>query len=410
MDNNKPFSLLIKPAGADCNLRCEYCFYIDHLENQESKPRMSDDTLERMISSYMKTDQNGNYAFGWQGGEPTLMGLEFFKKVVKYQQDYGKTGDLVSNGLQTNGTLITDEWAKFLSQYKFLIGLSLDGPPELHNLYRKTKGDQNSHSLVMKGIDNLRKYDVQYNILILVNNKTVSQPERIYNYMKKNRFHFHQYIPCIEFDENNKLLPFSINGEQWGDFLCRIFDLWIQNDIYRVSIRLFDSILEYLVYGKTHVCFMNNNCCQYFVVEHDGSVYPCDFFVRDDLLLGNINTDSWNHFLESQIYKKFGANKSTINEKCKKCPFLNICYGDCQKNRPGNTKSPKSLSILCKGWMKFYSHSLPYFAKLAKRIRTERNLPKKDMKVPTKFGRNDPCPCGSGKKYKNCCGLKLKDL
>ncbi|MBD3211029.1 MAG: anaerobic sulfatase maturase [Candidatus Lokiarchaeota archaeon] len=403
MSNYKPFSLLVKPAGADCNLRCKYCFYIDHLEIQEPKPRMSDETLERMISSYMNTNQNGNYAFGWQGGEPTLMGLDFFKNVVKYQQKYGHSGALVSNGLQTNGTLITDEMAKFFAQYKFLIGVSLDGPLKLHNHYRKTIGGKDSHSMVMKGIKNLRKYDVQFNILMLVNDVAVRQPEKIYKYMLDNSFYFHQYIPCIEFDENNDPLPFSITGEQWGDFLCKIFDLWAKKDKYRVSIRLFDSILEHLIYGETHVCYMNNNCCQYFVVEYNGGIYPCDFFVRDDLKLGNINTGDWKEFLNSSRYKKFGSHKSILNEVCKACPFLNICYGDCQKNRPGNTNNPKTLSFLCKGWKKFYAHTLPSFENLAKKIRLERNIPKRDLKTPVKFGRNDPCPCGSGEKYKKCC-------
>lgn len=406
MNNYKPFSLLVKPAGADCNLRCEYCFYIDHLGMQESKPRMSDETLERMISSYMKTEQNRNYAFGWQGGEPTLMGLDFFKKVVQYQQKYGRSGSLVSNGLQTNGTLITNEMAELFAQYKFLVGVSLDGPADLHNNYRKMIGGKDTHSLVMKGINNLKKYNVQFNILMLINDKTVSQPEKIYNYMINNKFYFHQYIPCVEFNEENRLLPFSITGKEWGDFLCKIFDLWVKNDKYRVSIRLFDSILEYLIYGETHVCYMNNNCCQYFVVEHDGEVYPCDFFVRDDLKLGNINSGEWEEFLNSPKYKKFGANKSIFNNECKKCPFLNICYGDCQKNRPGNSRTPKSLSILCEGWKRFYAHTLPSFEKLAKKIRLERNIQKIDLNIPTKFGRNEECPCGSEKKYKNCCMKK----
>lgn len=408
MKNSKPFSLLVKPAGADCNLRCKYCFYIDHLEVQEPKPRMKDETLERMISSYMRTEQNGNYAFGWQGGEPTLMGLDFFKNVVRYQQKYGQSGALVSNGLQTNGTLITEEMAKFFAQYKFLVGVSLDGPSKLHNYYRRTVGDKDTHTLVMKGINNLRKYNVQFNTLILLNDKSITQPEEIYEYLLNNEFYYHQYIPCIEFDENNNLLPFSINGKQWGDFLCKIFDIWVKNDKYKVSIRLFDSILEYLVYGETHVCNMNNNCCQYFVVEHDGSIYPCDFFVREDLKLGNINKGEWVDFLNSSKYKKFGANKSILNDKCKTCQFLNICYGDCQKNRPGNTKSPRSLSILCEGWKKFYAHSLPSFERLAKKIRSERNIQRRDLKVSIKFGRNEECPCGSGKKYKNCCMMKGK--
>ncbi|MFX0070887.1 MAG: anaerobic sulfatase maturase [Candidatus Hermodarchaeota archaeon] len=399
----KPFSLLIKPASADCNLRCEYCFYIDHLEMVDKTPRMSDEVLEKMISSYMKTDQNGNYAFGWQGGEPTIMGLDFFKKVVELQKKYGPPGAAVSNGLQTNGILITDEMARFFSEYKFLVGVSLDGPPHLHDYYRKTISRKPTHSLVMRGIENLRKKNVEFNILILINNKTVKKPLEIYQYFKDQGFYYHQYIPCVEYDENSNPLPYSINGEDWGVFLCKLFDEWIKEDIYKVSIRLFDSILEYLIYGRYNVCVMNKNCCQYFVVEYNGNVYPCDFFVREDLLLGNIMTESWEDFLNSPVYNHFGNQKSVWNKACDLCPFLNFCHGDCQKIRVGGNDSSKTLSILCKGWKKFYAHTLPHFETLANKIKVERNIPSTTSIKVKKFGRNDPCPCGSGKKYKSCC-------
>lgn len=399
-----PFSLLIKPAGADCNLRCKYCFYIDHLEDENSRPRMSNEVLEKMISSYMKTEQYGNYAFGWQGGEPTLMGLEFFEKVVEFQQKHGFPGSQVSNGLQTNATLITDEMARFLGKYKFLVGVSLDGPPEIHNFYRKTIGKTDTHHLVMRGIKNLQKNDVEFNILILVNDKNVCKGKEVYNYLIKNEFYFHQYIPCVEFDEvNNKFFPYSINGQAWGQFLCDIFDEWRQKDIYRVSIRLFDSIMEYLVYGRYNVCYMNKDCRQYFVVVHDGSVYPCDFFVRDDLYLGNIMIDKWQDFINSPVYARFGKQKIAYNDICKTCPFLSICHGDCQKLRVGGNEGSKTLSVLCQGWKKFYAYSLPFFQNLAKKIRFEQNITIPVKNNFPKFGRNDPCPCGSGKKYKNCC-------
>ncbi len=399
----KPFSLLIKPAGADCNLRCKYCFYIDHLGGGEKAPRMSDDVLKAIITSYMRTNQNNNYSFGWQGGEPTLMGLKFFKKVIELQKKFGPPGASVSNGLQTNGTLITDEMAKFFGEYKFLIGVSLDGPPELHDYYRKALGQKPTHALVMRGIEHLRRNKVEFNILILVNDKTVQKASEIYQYFRKKGFFYQQYIPCVEYDGNGNLQKFAITGDQWGTFLCEIFDNWIKEDIYRVSIRLFDSILEYLVYGKYNVCYMGNNCCQYFVVEHDGGIYPCDFFVRDDLLLGNVKTGTWEEFSSSPIYNFFGRQKSEWNAICGSCPFINFCHGDCQKHRFGAPNTPRTLSTLCRGWKKFYAHALPYFETLAKKIRVERNIQSSNPIKSTKIGRNAPCPCGSGKKYKNCC-------
>ena len=326
----KPFSLLIKPASADCNLRCDYCFYIDHLNFVEDHPRMSEDILESMIASYMKTDQKGNYAFGWQGGEPTLMGLKFFKKAVEFQTKYAPSGAVVSNGLQTNGTLITDEMAKFFAEYKFLLGVSLDGPAELHDYYRKNIGLKPTHSLVLKGIERLNKYNVEFNILTLVNNLTVKKGAEIYQYLRDNGFNYHQYIPCVEFDQSGGLKSFSITGEEWGAFLCDLFDEWIKYDANKVSIRLFDSVLNYLVSGTYSVCYMGDDCCQYFVVEYDGNVYPCDFFVREDLLLGNVKTHNWIDLLNSPKYLKFGAQKAKWNEICINCPFINLCHGDCQ--------------------------------------------------------------------------------
>ncbi|MFX1280940.1 MAG: anaerobic sulfatase maturase [Promethearchaeota archaeon] len=399
----KSFSLLIKPASADCNLRCKYCFYINHLDIVEKKPRMSEATLESMIASYMQTDQNNQYAFGWQGGEPTLLGLEFWQKVVQFQTKHAPPGAVISNGLQTNGTLITDELAKFFAKYKFLLGVSLDGPPDVHDYYRKTIGNTPTHSLVMRGINHLRINDVEFNILTLVNDKNVKKPNEIYQYLKENGFYYHQYIPCVEFDENGDLRPYSVTGEEWGAFLCELFDNWIKNDTKKISIRLFDSILNYLVYGNYSVCYMGNNCCQYFVVEYDGSVYPCDFFVREDLLLGNVKTNTWNEFINSKIFKEFGSAKAKWNKACCKCPFINLCHGDCQKFRFNGSQVLDAISALCKGWKKFYAYTLPRFIILAKKIRDEIKINSSIPFISTKIGRNSPCPCGSGKKYKNCC-------
>ncbi|MHA2184245.1 MAG: anaerobic sulfatase maturase [Promethearchaeota archaeon] len=396
-------SLLVKPASADCNLRCQYCFYIDHLKNVETQPRMSEDILESMITGYMQTDQNNNYAFGWQGGEPTMMGLNFFKKVVELQIKYAPPNAVISNGLQTNGTLITNDLAEFFAEYRFLLGVSLDGPQYLHDYYRRTIGLKATHSQVLRGINHLRNHNVEFNILCLVNNKTVKKPGEIYQYLKDEGFLYHQYIPCVEFDEQGKLKPFSITGEDWGDFLCEIFEQWMKEDINKVSIRLFDSILNYLVSGAYSVCYMNNNCCQYFVVEYDGNVYPCDFFVRKDLLLGNVKTHSWYDLINSGTYTTFGYQKSEFNNSCNNCPFIAFCHGDCQKHRYNILNSSRTLSILCKGWKKFYVNTLPRFKAIANQIKKGEDLPSSFQIKIKKIGRNSLCPCRSGKKYKDCC-------
>lgn len=405
----KPFSLLIKPASADCNLRCDYCFYIDHLENGSNKPRMTVKTLEVMIKSYMSTEQDKQFAFGWQGGEPTLMGLDFFKKVVEFQLKYAPPGSSISNGIQTNATLITEEMAKFFGEYKFLIGVSLDGPENIHDYYRKTIGQKPTHAIVMRGIKRLKQNGVEFNILTLVNNLIVKKAKEIYHYHRDNDFLFHQYIPCVEFDISGQLKPYSITGKDWGMFLTELFNEWIKQDVNKVSIRLFDSIIEYLVYGRYNVCFMQDNCVQYFVVEYDGGVYPCDFFVQDNLLLGNINNNSWEELINSQTYHSFGIQKSNWNDECKLCPYLSLCHGDCQKFRYGAPNAPNRLSNLCQGWKIFYTNTLPRFKIIADNFKKENKITEPYLFKFPKFGRNKLCPCGSGKKFKNCCGFLLSN-
>ncbi len=365
---------------------------------------MNLETLEIMIKSYMSTDQNKQYAFGWQGGEPTLMGLDFFKKVVELQLKYAPPGSSISNGLQTNATMITEEFAKFFKEYKFLLGVSLDGPEDLHDYYRKTIGQKPSHALVMRGIEHLMQNEVDFNILTLINNQTVKKATEIYQYLLDKNFFFHQYIPCVEFKADGSLEPFSITGEEWGIFLSDLFDEWIKKDVKKVSIRLFDSILEYLIYGRYNVCYMQDNCVQYFVVEYDGGVYPCDFFVKDNLLLGNISENSWEELYNSQIYHYFGDQKSNWNEDCNLCPYLRLCHGDCQKLRHGALNSSKQLSNLCRGWKIFYTRTLPRFKIIADKYKKDNDINGlSPFKIP-KFGRNKPCICGSSKKHKNCCG------
>ena len=404
----RPFSLLIKPASADCNLRCEYCFYIDHLVEGMKAPRMSDEILDIMIKSYMSTNQNNIYSFGWQGGEPTIMGLNFFKRVVELQQKYGPPGAVVSNGLQTNGTLITEEMAKFFAEYKFLLGVSLDGPEYLHDYYRKTIGQKPTHHLVLRGIENLKKHNVEFNILILINNKTVKKATEIYQYLKERGFYYHQYIPCVEFDGSGQPLPYTISGEAWGNFLCELYDEWYMSGIKRVSIRLFDSILLYLMKGEYNICHMAQKCNQYFVVEYNGDVYPCDFFVEKRLLLGNVMENDWEELQSSLKYQHFGKKKS-IYTICKKCEYQEFCNGDCLRCRNDNGEVIKTTSWLCFGWKMFYKHAIPGFQKMTDHIRN-RNVDKQmkedivHQSLSKKIGRNDPCSCGSGLKYKLCCG------
>ena len=405
----RPFSLLVKPASADCNLRCRYCFYLDRCELYPGalRHRMSDEVLERMISSFMATGQ-AQYAIGWQGGEPTLMGVEFFRKVTALQERFGRPGDVVSNGLQTNGTLIDAPLAEHLARYRFLLGVSLDGPPRIHDRFRRTADGKSTHAAVMNGIDCLKGRGVDFNILTLVSRANVDSPAEVYRYLCGQGFLFHQYIECVEFGEDGALQPFAVAGPEWGEFMCAIYDAWIKRDTRRVSVRLFDSILARLVDGVANVCHMGTDCRQYLVVEHNGDVYPCDFHVREDLRLGNIMRHSWNEMLASEAYAAFGRRKRDWHGECGRCEFVRFCGGDCPKNRPAYGRDPQRLSTLCEGWKTFFAHAMPGLRRLADEIRAEREqstlTARQPVPCPGPVGRNDPCPCGSGRKYKRCCG------
>lgn len=386
---------------------------------------MSEAVLERLISTYLATDQPV-YAFGWQGGEPTLMGLEFFQTVVRLQKRYARPGSSVSNGLQTNGTLLTDAMAAFFTEYKFLLGVSLDGPPEIHDHYRKHADDRGTHREVMRGIRALRRQGTEFNALTLVTQANVHRGKGVYRYLKEEGFFFHQYIPCVEYDVKGTPLPWSITGEEWGRFLLDIFEAWYPQDIRAISIRQFDSILSKLLTGRATVCSMGESCDSYFVVEHNGDVYPCDFFVDPSLKLGNIQkAKGWDEFLASPLYRAFGARKGKTHPHCTNCPYLEFCYGDCLKHRlpmlapsispatpvptaalaasptdphkleisrnaqvsdapaahpggdsaptlafssPAALSAPPYLSVLCEGWQLFYANTLPIFRELSQQV------------------------------------------
>jgi len=423
----QPFSLLVKPASADCNLRCSYCFYLGHCEYYSEVPRhrMSAEVLEAMVRGYMATPQP-TYQFGWQGGEPTLLGVDFFRRVVELQQRYGSsaarraaglpattplTGDggvSVANGLQTNATLITDDLARLLAEYRFLTGVSLDGPQYLHDRYRLTADGRGSHADVLTGIRRLESQRAEFNILVLVSEANAREPAAVYHYLCDHGWLYHQYIPCVEVDPRGDPLPFSVAPEAWGEFLCGLFDGWYAADTRRVSIRLFDSVLALLVDGARTICPFGSNCCQYFVVEYNGDVYPCDFFVERPLRLGNVTTDAWDGLQQSPVYRSFGEQKAHWHRRCDDCQWQWICQGDCLKHRLcAGGGDPRRLSALCAGWQRFYEHTMPRFRALADQVVEERRRAAASQAVrrpALEPGRNDACPCGSGRKFKRCCG------
>lgn len=366
---------------------------------------MNYETLEKLVSSYMKTNQSC-YTFGWQGGEPTLMGTEFYSSVVAFQKKYGKQGDVVSNSVQTNATLIDDEMAALFAEYKFLLGASLDGPEKIHNTYRRYRGVNPSHSDVLKGISILRKHNVEFNILTLVSKANSGKASEIYSYLTDNEFLHHQYIPCVENNEHGVPLPFSISDEEWGQFMCDIFDIWKITDTRKVSVRLFDCVLSALVNNSPGICHFQSSCDSYFVVEYNGDVYPCDFFVTEKHTLGNIHDNDWKSLCNSNQYREFANLKSKWHPDCTKCEWNWICRGECLKHRIVNSElESRSKGALCAGWKMFFNHTMDSFKVLANEIVNERKAKTKQL---ISIGhanpqRNELCLCGSGKKFKNCC-------
>ncbi|OGV53221.1 MAG: anaerobic sulfatase maturase [Lentisphaerae bacterium GWF2_52_8] len=400
---NHCFSLLVKPASYCCNLRCAYCFYLKKSEVfGEGCLKMDDHVLSVMMQKFMALRMPVS-SIGWQGGEPTLMGLDFFRRAVALQKQFASPGQRIANALQTNGTLLDDEWGAFLHENLFLVGISLDGPPDMHNLNRVWADGRGSHEDVLRGMNVLRRNKVEFNVLTLVSSANQDHPLAIYKYLKELGVMYHQYIECVEFDGNGTLMPFSVAPEKWGEFLCTIFDEWYKSDVRAVSVRLFDSILVKILDGYPNLCMLGSDCRQYFVVEYNGDIFPCDFHVKMEWRLGNIVKDEFKTLMASPSYREFGARKHKLNQQCATCEYLSLCAGCCPKNRPGH--DTVNLSALCKGWKMFYGHTIERFKELAKKIAMERKelTRQRAMGLPPP-GRNVPCPCGSGKKYKNCCG------
>jgi len=359
----RPFQLLIKPASADCNARCAYCFYLrvgDEVYT-ERRHRMSDEVLERLVSSFLGLRLPLS-VFSWQGGEPTLMGLPFFERVVELQKKHGRGGQLVGNALQTNGLVIDAKWARFLGQYRFLIGLSLDGPREVHNHYR----GKTFHK-VMRAARLLREHHVAFSVLCCVSQANAGRGGEVYRWFVENGFFALQFIPIVETDPaTGELADFAITGEEYGRFMCEVFDEWAAQGWGKISVRLFDAMLSRAVGAPIHYCPLGERCDSYLVVEHNGDVYPCDFYVRPELKLGNIMEGELPAFFDTKEAQAFSAAKKDYGDECASCEYLDMCYGGCQKDRLDGRRSS-----LCAGYKMFFEHTQAKFTELAKKFKVQ---------------------------------------
>ena len=421
--------LLIKPSGADCNLRCEYCFYLEKaaLYPQQRTHRMSNEVLREMVRQMM-SGRLAQVGFSWQGGEPTLLGLDFFRRAVEYQQQFGHSGQVVANSLQTNGILINDEWSEFFARYHFLIGLSLDGPPDVHNYYRRSADGRESHQYALRAIRPMRKHGVEFNILSVVNDHSAQHAARIYQYFREQDLCFLQFISCVERDpRTGGPTPFSVSPEAYGDFLCALFDEWkkdFRDGFPTVSERTFDGLLHTYVGQPSPTCVFMETCGDYVVVEHSGDVYSCDFFVEPSCHLGNLLERELGLLAASPKQIEFGERKADLPPECQSCRWLRHCHGGCPKDRRV-VPATEGRNYLCPAYKQFFAHSESTFIELrdrwlAQMARTDAAdeqsptasppppspAPVAEESVAPRVGRNDPCPCGSGKKFKKCCMRK----
>lgn len=365
-------SMLIKPASGNCNLRCKYCFYYDVIHKREvtNYGMMSEDTLEALVKKAFDYAEN-RVTFAFQGGEPTLATLDFFKKFIAFIEKYNTNKIEVHKALQTNGMIIDDEWAKFFYENEFLIGLSLDGHKDVHNYYRiDAKGD-GSFNQIMKTYQVFDRYKVMYNILCVVNRHVAKHPRKIYNFYKKQGFEYLQFIPCLdELNDEPGQNPYSLTPELYEGFLKSIFDLWYEDfQAGRgISIRMFDNILQMILGYPPESCDMNGHCSVNAVVEADGSIYPCDFYVLDEWKLGNIRELDLVDIVRCDRAKTFIQESVNTDPECKTCEFYRICRSGCKRHKEPKVDGNYGKNYFCATYKGFYKYTLPRFIEVARKV------------------------------------------
>ncbi len=418
------FHVMAKPTGARCNLDCAYCFFLKKEElYPDSSLRMTDEVMEKYIRQTIEGHRVPEVTIAWQGGEPTLMGLEFFHRSVEVQKKYAKPGTRIENTFQTNGILLDDEWCRFFHDNNFLVGLSMDGPRGLHDVYRRDRRGRGTFDRVLKAARLLQKHRVEFNILCTVNRTNADHPLEVYQFFRDELgAQYVQFIPIVEranetgFQEGNTVTDQSVRPDQWGRFLVAIFDEWIRRDVGRMFVLNFDGALAGWLGRAGTVCIFGPTCGLGVALEHNGDLYSCDHFVEPDHFLGNILTTPLIELVSSKKQRAFGmAKRDTLPRYCRECDFLAICNGECPKNRFTRTQDgEEGLNYLCEGYRMFFSHADRPMRMMADLLRQGRPadevMPmlaaakRPREKGSVQVGRNDPCPCGSGLKYKKCCG------
>ncbi len=428
------FHVMAKPIGPICNLGCKYCFYLDKQQLYPSNPdwRMSDEVLEAFIRQYIEAQSAPTVTFAWQGGEPTLLGVDYFRKVVELEKKYAGNKQ-IENAFQTNGILIDDQWAEFLAENRFLIGLSLDGPRALHDRWRVDKAGQPTFERVMRGLGYLQKHRVEFNTLTAVHRHNSCHPLEVYHFLKDVGSRFMQFIPIVERIAQSdapeecvlaapgskapaKVAAWSVEPLQYGRFLTGIFDEWVRRDVGSYFVQILDVALESWLGMEPGLCVFCETCGAAAAIEHNGDLFSCDHYVYPQHKLGNILQTPLGAMVGSPQQQQFGMIKNdSLPRYCRECEVCFACNGECPKHRFLRTPDgEEGLNYLCAGYKLFFAHIDPYMRFMAEELRQERSpanvmrwVLQRDLdddggRSP---GRNGPCPCGSGRKYKKCCAF-----
>lgn len=391
------FHVMAKPGGSKCNIDCQYCFYLhkEDLLHQPRQPRMDEETLDTFIRSYIEGQDGDEIVFSWQGGEPTLLGIDYFRQIVALQQKHCPPGVNIRNDLQTNGILLNDEWCRFLKEHGFLVGLSIDGPRALHDKYRVTRSGKPTFDLVMAAAELLRKHQVPFNALTVINRHNAKYPLEVYRFLTRELgATYIQFSPCVEASDfkrtapqfwNDSMLPlvgselskpghpmsivtdWSVDPDDWGTFLATVFEEWVNNDLGRVLVNLFETAVAQTMGYPSQLCVTAEFCGKALAIEHDGSVFSCDHFVYPEYRLGDIKQRPLTHMAFSTRQEAFGMSKrDSLPDYCLKCPYLTLCWGECPKNRLIRTPDGEiGLNYLCPGIKRFFDYAAPILAGIA---------------------------------------------
>jgi uncharacterized protein len=438
-----PLHVMAKPMGPLCNLDCAYCYYLnkEKLYPSGERWRMSDETLERFVRQYIAAQppEVKEIVFGWHGGEPMLMGVEFYRRAVELQQKHTPPGRQCLNSMQTNGVLLDEAWCALFQEHGFLIGLSIDGPADVHDRCRVGKHGEPTLDRVIGGLNLLNRHGIDVNALVVVHRHNGNHSRRVYRFLTEHGVRFLQFIPIVErmpeverggrpgttdrgLNRWNPLVSrWSVRPEQFGQFLIEVFEEWVRKDVGRVFVQIFDQALSAWMGTEPSLCIFQRRCGMAPVLEHNGDLYSCDHFVEPECRLGNIHETPLAELAVDPRQTRFGVGKETaLPRYCRECNVRFACNGECPKNRFILTPDGEpGLNYLCAGYKTFFRHVDPYMRAMARelhagqpaanvmhRLRAKQQEVLAASRAGSPVGRNDPCPCGSGRKFKRCCGTR----